>query len=522
VHGDALQEPDATIDLNTWSMKIIDKKMDMSGLKQLEDSEFSGKTMIELLEKRNHPSEHERNDAYKLLVEQFTTIQNSEENSISDSDKKEQYTNIAAPGVKDFIRRCFRNELNQNCVTGIATTNVVLKSCYDSSEFIEALEYVRSQASKLPVAMDISAALQLEADVPVSAVEPSYETSLLEPPTFPTKRKFSPPLYDTSRNWISYIELRAIPYFLTHSLSFSERACALWHCLPTVNHRNRYMRIFGSYLTANIIKTRGDFENLYRKVGETFWPEQTRLPQDFEKMLNNPNFTRQKFEENYEDLVSRLKRTFRQAYPNAHDSDTNKLKLCELVFKGIRDRWLKELLFKEHYDIVFETGEINKMLEIMNKEHIKYHKAKKLAMEGLTLNYINTDPREKLFGKDFSGSSKSKREDFGKKSFSKPLNSRNSNHLSGDKLSRRDAAIKKEVDFLIRSRSKNYRNRDGKREYLNAKEFAEVRKMAEHNVQKRFEEQHKKAANTRKYKRKVENKQRRTNVLIEPRRKDWN
>ena len=106
-----------------------------------------------------------------------------------------------------------------------------------------------------------------------------------------------------------------------------------------------------------------------------------------------------------------------------------------------------------------------------------------------------------------------------------------------DKTDRKSAAIQRELEFLCRNRnlgsdgklivpvnkipervrhSKNFNPKN----YLQPEKYSSVRKMAEANVAKRWEERHKKASNTRKYRRKVENKQRRTNILIEPYRED--
>ena len=529
VHDDALEQPDPTINLEKWQQPIIDEKMNISGLSRLEEKDYSARSIIDLLEKRKMPSDKERNLAFKLLAEQLNTIIVKEEKNISDSEKKSKYNDLGATIALEFIKNCFHQKLTNRNTSGIAAVKVIIKDAYDSSVLLEVLEYVWNCTSKIPANMDISEALKLEDDIPVSIVEPTYETRLIEPPTFSVKFKFQPPVYDTSRNWINFIELSVIPYFLRHELSYSNRAAALWHCLPSVNFRNRYMKTFGPFITSNTIRSREDFENLYRKVGETFWPEQTLLPHDYEKLLNKPGFVRQKTDETHSDFADRLKRTFKAAYPSTYDSDTNKLKLCELTFKGLKDTWLRHLLFKEHFETIFEKGEINKMIALMDREKIKYHKAKKLAREGLSLNYIDVNSSvsvSPVYSNNFPRNNGYKSDRQNRQKFHKP-----------DKTDRKSAAIQREFEFLCRGRnlgsngklivpmnkipdrvrhSKNFNPKN----YVQPEKYSSVRKMAEANVTKRWEERHKKASNTRKYRRKVENKQRRTNILIEPYRED--
>ena len=518
-HASAMNAPDA-MDL-VWQAPIEELSLKMDELKLLEEKEYNAKSVISLLEKKQNPSESDRCEAYKLLCEHLTKITVSESGDISDNDKKQKYDELGATTATDFIKQMFQGKLTSGCVAGIAASRSIVENSCQSSELIAILDYISVHALRIPTSINLSEALKVEEDIPVSSVEPGYQSLLIEPPAFSTKFKFNPPTYDVSRNWIHFVELHANPYFQTHNLSYKDKAAALWHCLPTTAFRNRYMRTFGTYLESNLIKTSSDFQQFYRKVGETFWPEQILLPHDYEKKLNQPSFVKQRYDETYGDFAERLKLTFRQAFPSTHDSDTNKLKLTELVFKGIKDSWLKHLLFKDHFKTVFETGEINKLISIMGKERIKYHKARKLASEGLSLNFIEDHQYNKsqYSQKNHQNSRK------------------NSSYKSKNKQSRYEVRVQKEFEFL--ARNKNVKPGGGlivpedkipekvkrlpnfnPRNYLAHKDYIAVRKMAISNVEKRSQESHKKAANTRKYKRKCENKNRRENVLIEPNRYD--
>ena len=539
-YDDALVGPDPTIDLQRWPGCIIQQGLDIKEIQNLDQDEFNAKSVISLLEKRNQPREKDRLDALKLLTEHLTQLSISETSKITDADKKEQFSKTGTPVASEFIKQCFKHDLKHSQMSGIATVKSLLKTQHDTTEFSEILEYVWREASKQPAVIDITDAVQPQIDIPVKPVDPTYETRLVEPPAFSVKFRFQPPIYDVNRNWLNFVEFKAIPYFMTHRLSYKDRAAALWHCLPNVNLRNRYMLTFGPYITGNLIENNSDFATLYRKVGDYFWPEQTLLPHDHEKSLSKPSFIRQKNTETYGDFVTRLKTTFKLAYPSSHDSDTNKLKLSEMVFKGIQDRWLKNILFKDHYDLVFVTGEVNKMLEVMDREKLKSHKAKQLAAEGLSLNYIQHKP-------NFNQHQKPKELNFKRNQnfthkpkvvgarFTRNHGSNNRNRDSKNSSNRREDAVRKESTFLVKNKNVNSSGKliipldeipghlknnpqFNPRDYVPKQRYREIIKMAESNVKRRNAAQHKKAANTRKYRRKVDNKNRRTNILIEPRR----
>ena len=532
-HDDALIGPDPVIDLQRWPGPIVPQGLGITEIKNLETNEFNAKSVISLLEKRNQPREQDRLDALKLLTEQLAQLSTSEFSKVTGTDKQEQFK-TGTPVANDFIKSCFKHDLKHNQMSGIATVKSLLKTQFAETEYAEILEYVWREAAKQPAVIDITEATQPLQDIPVKPVDPTYETRLVEPPTFTVKFRFQPPIYDLNRNWLNFVEFKAIPYFMTHRLSHKDRAAALWHCLPNVNFRNRYMMTFGPYITGNLIENSDDFTALYRKVGDYFWPEQTLLPHDHEKLLSKPSYIRQKNNETHGDFVNRLKTTFRLAYPSSHDSDTNKLKLSEIVFKGIQDQWLKNILFKDHYDLVFVTGEVNKMLEVMDRERLKNHKARQLAAEGLSLNYIQENSKQKFNKPNYSKPNNISNSERANSSNKNDSNIKIQNFTKKKNKNNKDA-VKNEAAFLLKNknidssgkliipvekipdhlkRSPNFNPRN----YVSKERYREVIKMAESNVNQRASERHKKAANTRKYRRKVANKNRRMNTLIEPHR----
>ena len=160
----------------------------------------------------------------------------------------------------------------------------------------------------------------------------------------------------------------------------------------------------------------------------------------------------------------------------------------------------------------------------MGRERVKYHKAKMLAEEGLSINYVDSHH-------NFNSRSTAGRQGYSN-SGNSPQRGKPQNFKRGSKM---QDAIQKEIQFLSKGKNVNSsgdlivpvhripehvkRNKYfNPKNYILPEKYSALRKMAETNVARRFEERHKKASNTRKYRRKVENKQRRTNIMIEPRR----
>ena len=531
---DAFAEPDPLIDLSRWPDALLAETIAIS---EIQDStEVNAKIIISILEKRNLPRDQDRMDALRLLNVQLTNLSESEAKTVSTDTVRCKYKDIGSPMAVQFILDCFKNKLNRGNSNGIATARTLMKSCLDTTEFGEILEYVWKLAEKVPRAIDVSEAIKPKEDIPVKGVAPAYKCLLKEPQPISVKFKFIPPVYNNSRDWLSFVEFKLIPYYVTHTLSYRDRANALWYSFPTVNYRNRYLNTFSDCI--NGVKTQEDFTTLYRSVGQTFWPEQTKLAHDFEKQLRTPSFIRQYDYENHEDFVLRLQETFERAYPSSHDSDTNKLKLCEIIFTGIRESWLKNILFNEHYDKIFVTGEVNKLLLIMRSEMLKAYKAKALAKEGLSLNYIsessNRQPRRPKERSSTWSSQQSGRPVYSKNSAN---NRYHQNSKKPEKKpSKLGSEIKEELQFLLRNKNVGpggrlivptdkipdfIRKAPGfdARNYVSKDGYAQVRKMAEANVKRKHENKKKKTKNTRRYRRVTENKYRRNNTLIEPQRR---
>ena len=532
-NNDAFAEPDPTIDLSKWPDALVPETMEIKEIQQT--TEAHAKSIISILENRNLPRDQDRADALRLLTIQLTNLSESEAKTLSaDSVKCSKYKDVGAPMAAKFIMDCFLNKLNRGNSSGIATTKILLKSCLDTTDYGEILEYVWRVAEKVPKAIDVSEAIKAKEDIPVKDMAPTYKCQLTEPPPITVKHKFEPPVYHTSGDWLSFVEFKAIPYFMTHSLSYSHRASALWHCLPTANYRNRYLKTFGDCISG--VKTLEDFAALYRSVGQSFWPEQILLPHDFEKKLRTPSFIRQFQDENHDDFVYRLQETFESAYPSSYDSDTNKLKLCEIIFSGIREAWLKNILFNEHYDIIFVTGEVNKLLQIMKKEKLKSFKARALAKDGLSLNFISdvqnkpsgSRPRHKpsLWAPKPYRPMQDNNTHRSVKSFQNPIKN----------ISKLETQIRQEHQFLVQNRNvgpdgkliipldripHGLKTRPGfdARNYVSKETYRQVMEMAKANVSRRKEQNNKKSKNQRRYRRMAENKHRRNNTLVEPQRR---
>ena len=508
--SDAFEGPEPTIDFKKWPIALQKQAPEF---KEIQASTYFGspvsaKSIIEILEKRNTQREKDRAEALQLLQVQLASLRDKESASITDTAKKAAYLE-AWPIAVEFILQYFKFCLKKANCSGVSTAKSLLKSAASATEFGSILDVVYAEANKMPTAIDVSDVTKPDVDVPVKDVEPSYKCQLLEPPTFPVKFKFNPPVYETtSTNWLGFVEVKAVPYFITHQLSYKDRAAALWYVFSSKNLRNRYLRVFESYI--KIVESKDDFAALYRKVGQTFWPEQTQMPHDYEKLLHDPSYISQKADENHEDFVERLKDCFQSAYPASADTDTNKLRLAEMIFKGIREGWLKNILFNEHYETIFVRGEVNKLLQVMKREKLKAFKAKSLAQEGLSLNYI-----------DSRGSNNSRR----------PVR-------VPQKAPKGRSRIQEEVKYLTKDRNvdKNgnlivpvkdmpkhltQRADFNPRNYVDKSTYQSVLRMARAKTDRRSAEKAKAAQNKRKYRRRVDNKYRRTNTLIEPSRESF-
>ena len=511
-NSEALDGPCPIIDLKKWPAALIKQSPEFDEIQASTyfGSPVSAKSIIEIMEKRDTQREKDRVEALQLLRVQLASLKDKESANFEGSDAANKAKYLEAwPMAVEFVQQYFQFGLKRANASGISTVKALIKGAMSATEFGEILDVVCREAEKMPTAIDVSDVTKPLEDVPVKDIQPTYECQLLEPPAFAVKFKFNPPTYDTySHDWIGFVEIKAVPYFITHQLSYKNRAAALWHVFPTRNLRNRYLRVFEAYI--KIVDSREEFATLYRKVGETFWPEQTQMPHDYEKKLHDPSYTSQRADENHEDFVERLKDCFKRAYPASADTDTNKLRLAEMIFKGVRESWLKNILFNEHYDTIFVTGEVNKLLQILKREALKAFKAKSLASEGLSLSFI-----------DNRGGAADRRHERSSKSMPKRGNKIQeevkylTKNRNVDKNGNLIVAVKDMPKHLVERAGFNPKN------YVDKAKYRDINRMARANVDRRNRERAKAAQNKRKYRRKVENKYRRTNTLIEPSRDSY-
>jgi hypothetical protein len=205
---------------------------------------------------------------------------------------------------------------------------------------------------------------------------------------------------------------------------------------------------------------------------------------------------------------------------------------------------LKRYLKKEHFTLVFEEAKINEMLTIMKKEaHIREMGRRLEIDEEQERNMINYMKYKKSHERDRDSSIGRFK---GKKSLFRQAKKAN---IIGEKIhyvksprnfkegpNRNPAQkneLRREIELLSRNKNvlpngklkfgptqipENVKN--GKdfsiKNYLPPKEFSHMISMAKANISQRKSDRATKATKTRQHKRRRDNKQRRTNVMIEP------
>ena len=335
-------------------------------------------TKVELAQLLTIKKTKKENDETRIvLADKIAKIQAEETSKITDDDKKQIYKKQIIPGIEDYTRKFFTHKLVREECGGISSMITLLKIAKTDSLLVDFLDRIHDEASKALECKKLSdPTIEVESDgedvvLPIC----NHRVKLTEPPTFSeackSMHKFDPPKYryEIYGDFIDFIEGPALEYLRKFSqMSFRDRGVAIWWLLKTDRHKNLFMKHFGKFLTDHALTNEKEFQNLYVRVSRKLFPEQDKTPNDYQHQLEDRDWLAQTEDEDFDELLDRIRNCLENAFPNEHTSDVNRVKLADLFYAAIRDRFYQKYIDEHHYDEFFKKGKINLIVTNLNKK----------------------------------------------------------------------------------------------------------------------------------------------------------
>ena len=128
---------------------------------------------------------------------------------------------------------------------------------------------------------------------------------------------------------------------------------------------NEFLYKFSHIFSEESIKSRGDFESFLRQFSNHFDILNRRDTSYYISQLQLEENQKQWFTERRLDFYTRLIKNFSLAYPNMYQSPAIR-KICAKTFAfGLRNEDHVDHLCRFHYDLIYQTAETKKLVEIV-------------------------------------------------------------------------------------------------------------------------------------------------------------
>jgi hypothetical protein len=103
-------------------------------------------------------------------------------------------------------------------------------------------------------------------------------------------------------------------------------------------------------------------------VSRKLFPEQDKTPIDYQNLLRDRDWLIQSEDEDFDELLDRIRDCLENAYPNEHMSDVNRVRLADAYYQALRDRFYQKYIDEHLYDEFFLKGKINHVVTQLNKK----------------------------------------------------------------------------------------------------------------------------------------------------------
>ena len=387
--------PDEDVNLKNWPTAATPKAEIFSDIKTKPTIDVDD--LITLYRNRVSARSDLKNDSLALLLDKLEKMFASESASITEATHKTMYVSYFVPSLRNWIGISFKNELNSAHATGIAATRCLLDSCHKTSALFKLIDEIKSSTQRSSDIIDLTDDFipTTTKDTPIdkSSMKSVYIPSVLEAPimgNIPSKG-FNPPKYRTGGNFLNFVEQVANPYFTGLNLDYKTRAAALWLTFPTTTLKNNFATKFKPFLDSNMVQNYNDFLKFYLKVSKELFPQQQKTAFDHEIELDQPNFKTQRGHETVEDFLYRIVNKFKLAFPLNYDDPSRRLKICRTFYSGLRDPNMKKHLRDEHYNLLFEQGCYNTVLDKIKIRESQVENLRRLGSLEVSenVNYVN-------------------------------------------------------------------------------------------------------------------------------------
>ena len=336
----------------------------------------SASDMITLLKKKKN--QRETDEARVVFAEKLTKISEKESTDISDANHKKSYNDIVVPAVKIYSEKHFTNKIQRVDTSGIASNLSLLKTLSPNSLFVSVFEILHDEANKALVhkKLDDSDIVIIESDgedvvLPVI----NHKCKLTQPPTFSEHcksiNKFNPPVYryEVHGDFIDFVEGKAMDHIRKFpQMTYADKGIAIWYLLKSNRQRNMFMKHFGKYLNDFSLSNEKEFQNLYVQVARKLFPEQEKTPIDYQNQIRDIDWLAQHSDEDFDELLDRIKECFENAYPGEENSDVNRVGLANAFYSALNDKFYQKFIDEHHYNDFFRKGKINHVVTQLNKK----------------------------------------------------------------------------------------------------------------------------------------------------------
>ena len=316
-------------------------------------------------------------EARLTMNEKLVMITQSEEKTITKPDEKKTYTDIIIPGVKKYVDKHFKNTIDREDTAGITSLRSLLSDAKSDSLFVEVLTFLHSEADKALAMQALSETIVIDDSDGEDVILPicSHKVKLIEPPSFSENckniHKFSPPTYlqEKHGDFIEFIETVAMRYIRKFpQMSYADKGIAIWWLFKSDRLKNLYMKHFGKFLNNVSINGEKEFQSLYVQVARKLFPEQVKTPIHYQDQLRDREWLSQGTDEDFDELLERIKDCLENAYPNEHTSDVNRVRLANTFYEALNNRFYQKFIDEHHYEDFFHKGKINHVITQLNKK----------------------------------------------------------------------------------------------------------------------------------------------------------
>ena len=322
-------------------------------------------------------TKRDNDDVRIVMAEKLAKIHEEEATKITDADKKKLFTDVVVPGVKDYVTKYFTHNLLRDHTAGISSIKTLLADTKPDSLFGELLDKLHDEAKQALECKKMSeATIEVESDgedviLPIC----SHKVKVIEPPSFSEDcrniHKFNPPIYrlETHGDFIDFMEGTALRYIRKFpQMTYKDRGIAIWWVLKSDRQKNTFMKTFGKFLNNVALTNEKEFQNLYVMVSRKLFPEQDKTPIDYQNLMTDRDWLIQSEDEDFDELLDRIRDCLENAYPNEHMSDVNRVRLADAYYQALRDRFYQKYIDEHLYDEFFNKGKINHVVTQLNKK----------------------------------------------------------------------------------------------------------------------------------------------------------